>query len=227
MISENIERVKEKINESARKAGRSPDEVKLILVSKTVSVDKVQEAYEAGAKQFGENKVQELIKKKPLLPQDIQWHFIGHLQTNKVKDIAGQAVLIHSLDSMHLAKEIEKNSGKRNIISEVLFEVNISGEQSKFGFKPEELEDKVGEITRFAHIKSKGLMTIGPQTEDLGLIRSSFRKLTTLRDRMKQIYPDLCWDEISMGMSDDYPIAVEEGATMLRIGRAVFGEREK
>ncbi len=225
-IENNIKRLKQEIESVAVKSGRQRDSVRLVLVTKTVSQERLFEAYEAGERNFGENRVQEILAKKPLLPQNIRWHFIGHLQTNKVKEIIGQAVLIQSLDSVHLAKELEKASGKLNLITEVLLQVNTSGEAAKFGFKPEELEDAVGEMTRFSHLKIRGLMTIGPLTDDDKKIRESFVLLRNLRKKMKASYPDLDWSELSMGMSEDYRIAIEEGATILRIGRAVFGERK-
>lgn len=227
MIQENLEKLKRDIEAICRKAGRKSGEIQLVLVTKTVAGDRILEVYQAGARDFGENRVQELLEKKPGLPGDIRWHFQGHLQTNKVKELVGQTVLIHSLDSVHLAKEIEKVAGRLNQMVEVLIEVNTSGEASKFGFKPQELEDAVGEMTRFAHLKIKGLMTISPLTQDEFQIRASFTALRDIQKKMKMCYPDLDWHELSMGMSDDYRIAIEEGATILRIGRAVFGERQR
>ena len=216
MIRENIEKIRKVIGGRAR----------LILISKTVDEPRIREAYEAGIRDFGENKVQELMQKKPNLPSDIRWHFVGHLQTNKVKEVVGQAVLIHSVDSIHLAKEIEKASAKLNLITDILIQVNTSGEVSKFGLKPDGLEDVVGEMTRFAHLRIKGLMTIGPLSRDETKIRASFKMLRDLQKKMKIHYPDLDWSELSMGMSEDYPAAIEEGSTMIRVGRAVFGERK-
>lgn len=216
MIRGNIEKIRKAVGSRAR----------LVLISKTVDEDRIREAYEAGIRDFGENKVQELLQKKPNLPADIQWHFVGHLQTNKVKEVISNAVLIHSVDSIYLAKEIEKVSAKLNRITDILIQVNTSGEASKFGLKPEELEDAVGEMTRFSHLRINGLMTIGPNSKDEKKIRASFKLLRDLQKKMKTYYPDLNWSELSMGMSDDYPAAIEEGSTIIRLGRAVFGDRK-
>ncbi|MBI4398989.1 MAG: YggS family pyridoxal phosphate-dependent enzyme [Candidatus Omnitrophica bacterium] len=222
-LRENIQKLRKEISSVAVTSGRNPDEIRFILVSKTVSTDTIKEAYDVGERNFGENRVQEFLAKKDDLPKDIRWHFIGHLQTNKVKEIIGCTALIHSVDSLHLAKEIEKVSGKLNRITEILLQVNISHEPEKFGFKEEALEDAVSEITRFGHIKIRGLMGMGPLGSDEKKIRDSFISLRKLREKMQFSFPDLDWSELSMGMSGDYPIAVEEGATMLRIGRRVFG----
>ena len=220
MIREKIEALKMEVEG----LGRSP--VRIVFVTKNMAVAVLREAYDAGARDFGENRVQELLEKKPQLPGDIRWHFLGHLQTNKVKEVVGQAVLIHSLDSIHLAKELEKVSAKRNEVTPVLVQVNTSGEVTKFGFKPEEVEDQVAEMTRFSHLKIEGLMTIGPFTPEESPIRKCFKDLKRIQQKLKLLYPDLSWHELSMGMSDDYRIALQEGSTILRIGRAIFGERK-
>lgn len=225
MIRDHLKNIELEIERLKRACGRGGENVRLVLVTKNVPPDRIREAYEAGHLDFGENRVKELLEKKPQFPDDVRWHFVGHLQTNKVKDVVGKAVLIHSVDSVHLAKELEKVSGKSNQMTEVLLEVNTSGEASKFGFKIDELEDSVAELTRFSHLRIKGLMTVGPLTKDESKIRASFRLLRTVQEKLKALYPDLDWQELSMGMSDDYPIAIQEGATLLRIGRAVFGER--
>ncbi|MBI4972167.1 MAG: YggS family pyridoxal phosphate-dependent enzyme [Candidatus Omnitrophica bacterium] len=226
MVSSNIKKVRAEIESARAASGRKASPIRLVLVTKTVDENRVREAYDAGEREFGENRVQELIQKKQQFPPDVRWHLVGHLQTNKVKEVVGQVVLIHSVDSVHLAKEIEKVSAKLNVVADVLIQVNTSGEASKFGLKPEELEDAVGEMTRFAHLKIHGLMTIGPLTDDVKKIRASFTLLRELQKKMKTHYPDLDWSELSMGMSDDYRIAIDEGATILRLGRIVFGERK-
>lgn len=210
-----------------------------MLVTKTVSVERIREAFEAGHRDFGENRVQELVEKKPELPADIRWHFIGQLQTNKVKllfkafDGATEPFLLHSLDRIALAEEIEKQAEKRGIEVEAFLEVNTSGEATKSGFSPEDLPAAAQKIKALNRIRIRGLMTVGPLTQDEQKIRSSFRTLRELRDRL---FPN--WPagrpieekgvplELSMGMSSDFEIAIEEGATIVRIGSAVFGERK-
>jgi len=226
VIREKIKTLLGEIEALEKSSARDNTKICLVIVTKNVTEERILEAYEAGVRDFGENRVQELLQKKPNLPKDIRWHFIGHLQSNKVKDLAGQVVLIHSLDSVHLAKELEKVSGKMNIITEVLIQVNTSREFTKHGFKLDEIEDVVGEMTRFAHLRIRGLMTIGPLTDRTEEIRNSFILLRNLQKKMRASYPDLDWSELSMGMSDDFPLAIQEGSTILRVGRAVFGERK-
>lgn len=208
-----------------------------MLVTKTVSVERIREAFEAGHRDFGENRVQELLEKKPQLPAEIRWHFIGHLQTNKVKSLlngsGGASFLVHSLDRIPLAEEIEKQAEKKGIEVDALLEVNTSGEATKSGFSPEEFPAALEKIKALNRIRVRGLMTIAPLTEEEQKIRSSFRTLRELRDRLfpnssagRRIGEGEAPLELSMGMSSDFEIAIEEGATIVRIGSAVFGERE-
>ena len=178
----------------------------------------MEEAFEAGARDFGENRVQELRGKKPGLSPEIRWHFVGHLQTNKVKFILGEVTLLHSLDRMELAREIEKQAEKRDLAIDALLQVNTTGEPTKSGCAPEEVEETLEKMSGLSRIRIRGLMTIGPLSQDERLIRKSFEVLRKLRDRTTL-------QELSMGMSSDFEIAVEEGSTLVRIGTAVFGER--
>ena len=206
-----------------------------MLVTKTVSVERIREAFEAGHRDFGENRVQELLEKKPGLPAEIRWHFIGHLQSNKVKPLlkSAEPFLLHSLDRIPLAEEIEKQAEKMGIEVDALLEVNTSGEAAKSGFSPEEFPAALEKIKALNRIRIRGLMTIGPLTGEGQKIRSSFRTLRELRDRLFPNWPDVRPIgkeggplELSMGMSSDFEIAIEEGATIVRIGSAVFGERK-
>jgi len=224
-LIENIESIKKELSKISLSSGGNPQ---LVLVSKKVSKDVVQQAYDLGVRDFGENRVQDLLDKKESLPEDIRWHFIGHLQTNKVKFLLDSGIaLIHSIDSIRLAKEIEKVSRKFNNTTDVLLQVNIAQETSKFGFNPSEVEDAVAEIFKFGHVRIKGLMAMAPFVLDKEQIRSCFLKLRELRDRLCLLYPDIEWKELSMGMSEDYKIALEEGATIIRLGAAVFGKRRE
>ena len=188
-------------------------------------MEKIREAYEAGARDFGENRVQEFLAKKPGLPGDIRWHWAGHLQTNKVKSITGEIEMLHSLDRLELAGELQKQSEKRNLSVDALIQVNTSGEATKSGFAPDAVEAGIKEIEKMNRIKLRGLMTIGPLAEDETRVRECFRKLRNLRGGLQQKFPRLDLYHLSMGMSSDFEIAIEEGATLVRIGSAVFGDR--
>lgn len=198
-----------------------------MLVTKTVGVDRIREAFEAGARDFGENRVQELRAKKPGLPPEIRWHFQGRLQTNKVKSLLGEVMLLHSLDRMELAQEIQKQAEKKNLNMDVLLQVNTTQEATKAGFSPVEMEAVMEKLKSFDRLRIRGLMTIGPLTKDEKLVRASFQKLRILGDRLQRIFPTPSPFHLSMGMSSDFETAIEEGATMVRIGTAVFGDREK
>ena len=226
MIAENYRDVDSKICSACRRSGRSRDEVKLIAVSKTKPVEMIREAMEAGADTFGENKVQELCDKYDRLPRTVHWHLIGHLQRNKVKYVVGKAELIHSVDSLRLAEEIEKEAAKKNMEADVLVEVNVAAEESKFGVSVEETEKLVREIAALPHVHVQGLMTIAPYVEDPEENRPIFRTLKKLAVdiKMKNI-DNVRMDMLSMGMTNDYQVAVEEGATMVRVGTGIFGER--
>ncbi len=221
-----IQTLRGTIREAMVRAGRDPETVRLVLVTKTVESERVSEAYQSGERDFGENRVQEWHEKKLVLPQDIRWHLIGHLQTNKVKSVIGQVELIHSLDRLELADAIEKQA-KAKGIAEVLclVQANMSGEESKFGLDPALVEEFVRQMSLRSSIKIRGLMTIGPSTENEGKIRECFRKTRELLEDLKRKFPQLDWGILSMGMSGDYKIAIEEGSNLLRIGTLVFGKR--
>ena len=226
LITENLERVERNICAACERAGRDRSEVTLIAVSKTKPVEDIMEAYNAGIREFGENKVQELTDKYEKLPKDIHWHMIGHLQKNKVKYIVDKAVLIHGVDSFELAKEINKQAEKKNVTANVLVEVNIADEESKFGVKAEEAFDLVKNIMELNYVNVKGLMCIAPYVVVSDENRKFFQKMLKLDvDIMKKLCNNNPIDVMSMGMTGDYEVAIEEGATMVRVGTGIFGER--
>ncbi len=226
MLKENLLKVQENIRIACEKAGRDVSEVTLIAVSKTKPVSMLKEVYDAGIRQFGENKVQELTEKEEQLPKDIRWHMIGHLQRNKVKYIIGKTALIHSVDSLRLAEEISRQSTKQQVISDILVEVNIAGEESKFGISNQEAIALVSEIAALPGIHIRGLMTIAPFVSNGEENRAYFRKMKELSvDIMKQNIDNVNMDILSMGMTGDYTVAIEEGSTMVRVGTGIFGER--
>lgn len=228
MVAKQYQQIGQRIAAACKRAGRDPGEVTLIAVSKTKPEEMLLEAYGAGARDFGENKVQELLAKKPALPQDIRWHMIGHLQTNKVRQIVGKVCLIHSVDSVKLAEEIEKEAAKREIAVPILLEVNVAREESKFGFLPEEAYPALERIACLPHVKIQGLMTIAPYTERAEDNRQIFRKLYQLFIDMKSKNIDnVNMNILSMGMTGDFEVAIEEGSTMVRVGTGIFGERQK
>ncbi|MCR5222811.1 MAG: YggS family pyridoxal phosphate-dependent enzyme [Lachnospiraceae bacterium] len=226
MIRENLEEVRKNISETISKSGREAEGVSLIAVSKTKPVELLLEAYEAGVRDFGENKVQELTDKYEKLPKDIRWHMIGHLQTNKVKYIVDKAFLIHSVDSVKLAKEISKEAVKKGLVCRILLEVNVADEDSKFGFSCEDVLASIEEIAGLEGIKVAGLMTVAPYVEDPEENRPVFRKLKQLSvDITRKNIDNVSMDILSMGMSGDYQVAIEEGAKYVRVGTSIFGER--
>ena len=226
MIVDNINEIQNEINETCAKVGRNPNDVTLIAVSKTKPYTDIEEAMKSGCIDYGENKVQELDQKYDLLPKDINWHMIGHLQRNKVKYLVGKTKLIHSVDSLRLANQIEKEFAKKDLIANVLIEVNMAGEESKFGIKPDEAEDLIREISVLEHVKVCGLMTIAPYTLEPEDNRIYFKKLRELSvDINSKNIDNVTMSELSMGMSGDYRVAIEEGATMIRVGTKIFGER--
>lgn len=226
MITENLEQVRKNIDEACRMAGRDPKEVTLIAVSKTKPVSMLKEAYDAGARCFGENKVQEIMDKHSQLPEDIQWHMIGHLQRNKVKYIVDKVSMIHSVDSLRLAQTIEQEAAKHNVCVPVLLEVNVAQEESKFGLKMDEVLPLIETIADFPHIKVQGLMTIAPYVENAEDNRDFFRQLKKLSvDIEAKNINNVSMSVLSMGMTGDYQVAVQEGATMVRVGTGIFGER--
>lgn len=226
MIKENLISVENEIREACLRAGRRREDVTLIAVSKTKPVSDLEEAYALGVRVFGENKVQELADKYEVLPKDIEWHMIGHLQRNKVKYIIDKVALIHSVDSLRLAETIEKEAAKRNITVNILIEVNVAREESKFGLMPEELEEFIAKISDFSHIRVKGLMTIAPFVADSEENRVIFQRLHKLSvDIETKNVDNITMRVLSMGMTNDYSVAVEEGATMVRVGTGIFGAR--
>lgn len=226
MVGRKILSLQNDIESICNTCGRSTVDIRTVLVTKTVGVDRILKAYAAGIRHFGENKVQELVSKSTQLPDDIMWHFIGHLQTNKVKDVIAQVCLIHSLDSIRLAAEINKHSARIKRRTPCLIQVNTSGEESKFGIHPDEVAPFLLELQQFEFIDPRGFMTIGPNTDDSRAIRAAFRCLHDLCCQMQEQFNALKLVELSMGMTSDYSIAIEEGATLLRIGSLVFGERD-
>lgn len=225
MIAENLALVKERIRRAAERTGRKAEDIQLVLVSKTVSVERIQEAYLLGERRFGENRVQELLEKKERLPADIEWHLIGHLQTNKVKPVIGAVSLIHSVDSLRLAEEIESRAASLNRKVEILIQVHLTREETKFGVAPADFPALYEGIRKMPHVKLKGLMTIGPSSLMEEEVRQCFRQLAGLRDTFRTADHPL--SVLSMGMTNDFEMAVEEGATHLRLGTAIFGERKK
>jgi hypothetical protein len=226
LIKENLMQVEENIRQACSRAGRDASEVTLIAVSKTKPVEMIEEAIAYGKREFGENKAQEMKEKCDMLPKDIKWHFIGHLQTNKVKYVVGRAFLIHSVDSYHLAEAIEAESAKKDVISHILVEVNVAEEESKFGLKTEETLELVKQIASLPHIRIDGLMTIAPFVSNPEENRPVFRKLRELSvDISKKNIDNVSMSVLSMGMTNDYETAIEEGATYVRVGTGIFGER--
>lgn len=226
-IKVNISKVNKNISDACEKAARSIEEVSLIAVSKTKPVEMLKEAYEAGARDFGENKVQELLDKIPQLPEDIRWHMIGHLQRNKVKYIVDKVALIHSVDSLRLAQEISDQAVRKNVEADILIEVNVAQEASKFGTTCEEAVSLVEEIAKLPSVHIKGLMTIAPFVENPEENREIFRNLKQLSvDITAKNIDNVSMSILSMGMTGDYVTAIEEGATCVRVGTGIFGERE-
>ena len=226
MLCENLKNVEANVMEACQKAGRDRREVTLIAVSKTKPLEMLSTISDQGIRDFGENKVQEMCDKMDQLPTDIHWHMIGHLQTNKVKYIVGRTALIHSVDSLHLAQEIEKQAAKRDVISDILVEVNIAEEESKFGIHKEETVELVRQIAALPHVHIRGLMTIAPYVENPEDNRMYFRGIHQLSvDIAAQNIDNVDMDVLSMGMTGDYMVAIEEGATMVRVGTGIFGER--
>lgn len=225
-VAENIKNVRERMNAACLRAGRDPKEVTLISVSKTKPVSMLMEAYEAGERDYGENKVQEITEKRPQIPEDAKFHMIGHLQTNKVGQVIDKVVLIHSCDSVHLAEKIEKEAAKRDMIANVLLEVNVAREESKFGMFLEDVIPNLKEIQAFPHVCVKGMMTIAPNVENAEENRKYFKELYQLYVDIKNKNIDNgIMSVLSMGMTGDFEVAVEEGATMIRVGTGIFGSR--
>jgi pyridoxal phosphate enzyme (YggS family) len=225
-IEENLERVRANISAAAQKAGRPVDEIRLVAVSKTHPAENVREAHHAGQNLFGESRVQEARVKIPELPSSLEWHFIGHLQKNKIRHALPLFELFHSVDSLALARDINRIADEIGSRPRILLEVNVSGEGSKFGFRPETLRGEIENLLALPRLTIEGLMTIPPLAPEAESSRKFFVKLRELRDALQTEF-QLRLPELSMGMTNDYSIAVEEGATLVRVGTAIFGERPK
>ena len=226
LLIENLGQVEKRIEEACKKGKRKREEVTLIAVSKTKPVSMIETIYQAGVREFGENKVQELCEKYELMEKDIHWHMIGHLQRNKVRQVIEKAYLIHSVDSLRLAQQIEQEAAKLEKTVSILVDVNVAKEASKFGIMLEETENFLKEISAFKHISVQGLMTTAPFVENPEENRIYFRKLYQLSVDMKRKNIDnINMQFLSMGMTNDFEVAIEEGANIVRIGTGIFGER--
>ncbi len=225
-IAANLTRVEERIAEAAQKCGRSPDDIELVAVSKTHAAEKVQAAAEAGQMVFGESRVQEARAKIPLLPSRLRWHFIGHLQKNKIRHALPLFELFHGIDSLALAQDVQRIAEEDGMRPRILLEINLAGEASKHGFSPEALRRDLEATLSLGRLTIEGLMTIPPLAPEAEASRSYFVALRELRDQLEAEF-NLRLPQLSMGMSSDYAIAIEEGATLVRVGTAIFGERSR
>ena len=226
MLSQNLREVESNINTACERVVRARESVTLIAVSKTQPVSAIEEAYALGIRDFGENKVKEMLGKEPQLPADIRWHLIGHLQTNKVKSVLSNTVLIHSLDSLKLLDAVDFEAMKQKITVEGLLEVNVAEEESKFGFHPSELWELLTRLRQYKNLKIRGLMTVAPFTTNPEDNREIFRKMKEISiDTKWNTLDNISMDILSMGMTGDYSVAIEEGATMVRVGTGLFGAR--
>ncbi|HEX6479839.1 MAG TPA: YggS family pyridoxal phosphate-dependent enzyme [Ktedonobacteraceae bacterium] len=225
-LTSNIAHVHSAIAEAAQKAGRKPEDITLVAVSKTVPVQLVSMAYNLGVRNFGENRVQDaLVKIAEFHPQEVRWHMIGHLQSNKAGKVIGPFYCVQSVDSLYLAQMLNRHAGEHGSRLPILLQVNISGEASKEGMSPVETPEVARQILALPHLDVQGLMTIAPLVQNAEEVRPVFRGLRVLRDQLRDMMPQTAWQHLSMGMTDDYRIAIEEGATIVRVGRAIFGER--
>lgn len=226
MLKDNFDKVNANIQAACDRAGRNREDVTLIAVSKTKLIQMLQEAYDFGVRVFGENKVQEIVDKYEALPKDISWHMIGHLQRNKVKYIIDKVDMIHSVDSLRLAETIEKEAAKKDLIIKILIEVNVAKEESKFGVMPEKVEELVSHVSQLPHIRICGLMTIAPFVENPEENRIYFNRLRNIAvDIERKKSDNVIMSILSMGMTNDYEVAIEEGSTMVRVGTGLFGAR--
>ncbi|WLD87578.1 YggS family pyridoxal phosphate-dependent enzyme [Stomatobaculum sp. F0698] len=226
MLSQNLREVESNIKSACERVGRARESVTLIAVSKTQPVSAIEEAYALGIRDFGENKVKEMLGKEPQLPADIRWHLIGHLQTNKVKSVLSNTVLIHSLDSLKLLDAVDFEAMKQKITVEGLLEVNVAEEESKFGFHPSELWELLSRLRQYKNLRIRGLMTVAPFTTNAENNREIFQKLKEISiDTKWNTLDNISMDILSMGMTGDYSVAIEEGATMVRVGTGLFGAR--
>lgn len=227
-IAANIEHVRSVISEAVQRTGRTASEITLVAVSKTVPIELVKVAYNLGVTNFGENRVQDALPKIAAFhPHDVRWHMIGHLQSNKAGKVIGAFATVQSVDSLHLAQVLNRHAEEQGQRLPILLQVNVSGEASKEGMSPAETPELARQIAALPHIEVQGLMTIAPLVQDPEVARPVFRGLRALRDRLRDEVSQCSWQHLSMGMTDDYRVAIEEGATIVRIGRAIFGERPR
>jgi pyridoxal phosphate enzyme (YggS family) len=225
-VAQNLERVREQIAGAAAKVGRAVDEIELVAITKMHPADKVREAIEAGQTLFGESRVQEARAKIPELPSNLRWHFVGHLQKNKIRHALPLFELFHSIDSLALAQDMNRVANEEGMHPRVLLEVNVAGEGSKFGFKPETVRAEMESLLALPRLSIEGLMCIPPLAEEAEASRAFFVQLRELRDALEKEF-DLKLPQLSMGMTSDFMVAVEEGATLVRVGTAIFGERSR
>lgn len=225
-LASNLAHVRSAIAEAAQQAGRTAEEITLVAVSKTVPLELVRMAYNLGVVNFGENRVQDALPKiAEFHPREVHWHMIGHLQSNKANKVVGPFYCVQSVDSLHLAQALNRHAAEHGVRLPILLQVNVSGEASKEGMPPVETPEVARQILALPHLEVEGLMTIAPLVQDPEEVRPVFRSLRTLGDQLRDMLPQSAWQHLSMGMTDDYRIAIEEGATIVRIGRAIFGER--
>ena len=224
-IADNIAHVRARIADAARRAGRDPADVTLVAVSKGFGAEVVEQAAQAGLTVFGENRVQEAADKIPALPGYLEWHMIGHVQTNKAKQAVGLFDRVQAVDSLRLARALARHAADGDRRLPILLQVSVTGKESQFGFRADELLAVAHDVAALPQLRVDGLMTIASFTDDETALRAEFRAMRELRDRLQQQLPDHPCRELSMGMTNDYPIAIEEGATLVRVGRALFGER--
>jgi len=225
-IEANLQAVRERIAAAAaRRAGRDPAEITLVAVTKTQPVEVIRAAYELGLRDFGENRIEEAETRFERLPADVRWHMVGHVQSRKAARAVTPYVLLHSLDSVKLARRLDRFAAEAGRRLPILLEVNVSGEAGKYGLRPDQVAAAVEAMRGFEHLQLQGLMTMAPIVPDPEEARPVFVALRELRQRLAAHFPDLDWQHLSMGMTDDFEVAVEEGATIVRIGRAIFGER--
>ena len=225
-ICENLVRIQDRIATAATRVGRDPDSIELVAVSKTKPVSLIVEAIEAGITHIGENRVQEAQSKHPQIDQSVKWHLVGHLQRNKVKHALQIFDLIHSVDSPRLLAEIDRRSAESNLTTDILIQVNTSAEPSKFGLEPDQTLDFIESAHHYTRVRIKGLMTIGAFLPDPEAVRPMFALLRQLREKIiAQQFPNVQMDKLSMGMTNDFEVAIEEGANLIRVGTAIFGER--
>ncbi|QBD83702.1 YggS family pyridoxal phosphate-dependent enzyme [Ktedonosporobacter rubrisoli] len=226
MLAANLTQVRANIARAAERAGRRPEEITLVAVSKTKPLEMIKIAYDLGVRDFGENRVQEALSKfAEFHPQDLRWHMIGHLQSNKANKVVGAFACVHSVDSLHLAQTLSRYAQKQELHLSILLEVNVAEESSKSGMTLAEAPELARQIAALPQLQLDGLMTVAPLVDDPEKVRPVFRALRQLRDRLRNEVPQGSWQHLSMGMTDDYWIAIEEGSTIVRVGRAIFGER--